>query len=243
MRIRMYGASDIGRVRKANQDSYYCNDQLGIAIVADGIGGRKGGEIASALAVEGMKKSFVECETLRHEEVTPFLTTSVDAINQGIINYGLNSPEVKGLGTTMNCLLFVGETIYVAHIGDSRTYLYSRNHLWQLTLDHNIEVYMKRGWLQPESVDGSTKPGALVRALGLSTQCEVDVYEKQLQPGELFITCSDGLSGMVTDAKILSIVHENRNRAEVIPKLLISEANRNGGKDNITVVVSEVLKD
>lgn len=243
MRIRMFGATDVGRVRKNNQDSMLFDERLGLAIVADGIGGRKGGEVASKLAVEGIKNAFLEIDTLRHEEITPFLTVSGDKINQTIINKGLQSPEVRGLGTTMNCLLFVGETLYIAHIGDSRTYLYFKNNLWQMTLDHNIDVYVKRGWLPPATLDGESKPGALVRALGLSPQCEIDIYEKALAPGEIFLTCSDGLTSMVSDQRILQIIHENRHRVEAIAKLLVSEANRNGGKDNTTVIVSEVLKD
>lgn len=239
----MFGASDVGRVRKANQDSFYFNDQLGIAVVADGIGGRKGGEVASALAVEGMKKAFLEIDTLRHEDVTPFMTASADTINQTILTRGNQQQEIRGLGTTMNCLLFVGENLYLSHIGDSRTYLYFKSHLWQLTLDHNIDVYVKRGWLPPAAVESNAKSGALVRAMGLSLQCEIDIYEKEVKPGEIYITCSDGLSGMVSDQKILSIINENRHRVEALPKILIAEANRNGGRDNITVVVSEVLKD
>lgn len=239
----MFGASDVGRVRKANQDSFYFNDQLGIAVVADGIGGRKGGEVASALAVEGMKNAFIEIETLRHEDVAPFMTASADTINQTILARGNQQQDIRGLGTTMNSLLFVGENLYISHIGDSRTYLYYKGHLWQLTLDHNIEVYVKRGWLPPEAVDSNAKAGALVRAMGLSLQCEIDIYEKEVKAGEVYLTCSDGLSSMVSDQRILAIIHENRHRVEVLPKLLIAEANRNGGKDNVTVVIAEVLKD
>jgi protein phosphatase len=241
MRVRMYGKSDIGRVRKKNQDSYYIDANLGLAVVADGIGGRVGGEVASKMAVDGMKKALIEIEALRHEEIAPFLIAGVDSVNQQIVTRGQN-PETLGMGTTLNCLLFVGDRVYIAHVGDSRTYLYYKGNLWQLTLDHNIKVYAERGWLPKDSVSDTTKSGALVRALGLSEQCEVDIYDKELRPGEFLLTCSDGLTGMVSDRRITTLIREHESNPENIPGVLIQEANRNGGKDNITVVISQVTE-
>jgi len=243
MQIRMYGSTDVGRVRKNNQDDLYFNASQGMVIVADGIGGRKGGEVASALAVEGMRKAFLECESLRHEEITPFLASSVDKVNQSILAKGRSDLQVAGLGTTMNCLLFVGDKIYIAHLGDSRTYLYYKGNLWQLTLDHSVEVYVGRGWLPQEAITNGGRPTALVRSLGLSEQCEVDIYEKTIRPGEVYITCSDGLTGMVKDKKIASVIRDNSHRLDAVPRLLVAEANRKGGRDNITVVISAVVAD
>lgn len=238
----MYGRTDVGLLRKMNQDCHYFNADQGIAVVCDGIGGRKGGEVASSIAVKGMTKAFLNCDSLRQEEISPFLTSAVDKVNQQILNKGKIDASIEGMGTTLNCLLFVGDSLYIAHIGDSRTYLYYKGHFWQLTLDHNMEVYVERGWLPKESLLGSSKPGALVRALGLGGQVEVDIYEKVLRPGEIILTCSDGLTSMVSDRKICSLIRENENRLDVLPKILISEANKNGGRDNTTVVITEVVK-
>jgi protein phosphatase len=240
MQIRMAGASDIGRVRKNNQDSFYYDAAHGLAIVADGIGGRKGGEIASKMAVEGMRDAYLQTEMLRHEEITPFIGTAVDKVNLSIVEAGEKDLDIKGMGTTMNFLLFVSDRVYVAHVGDSRTYLYYQDHLWQLTLDHNIETFVARGWMNRDQIVPGTRDAALVRSMGLTTRCEVDIYDLKLRTGEIFITCSDGLSGMVDDKKILQIVRENSDNITRLPKILIDEANRNGGKDNVTVVVSQV---
>jgi PPM family protein phosphatase len=237
----MYSKTDIGRVRKKNQDSFLANAQMGLAIVADGIGGRKGGEVASKLAVDGIKNLFLEVNALRPDEIAPFLASSVDKVNQEIFIRG-QSGETAGMGTTLNALLFAGDQLHIAHIGDSRTYLYFKGNLWQMTLDHNLKVYGERGWIPKEIVESSNKSGALVRALGLSNQCEVDIYEKQIRPGEIFLSCSDGLTGMVSDQKITSIIRENEGALERVPSLLIHEANKNGGKDNITVVLSQVAE-
>lgn len=240
MQIRMAGASDIGRVRKNNQDSFYYDAAHGLAIVADGIGGRKGGEIASKMAVEGMRDAYLQTDLLRHEEITPFIGTSVDKVNQSIMQHGEKDPDVKGMGTTLNFLLFVSDRVHIAHVGDSRTYLYYKDNLWQLTLDHNIETFIARGWMTRDQVLPGTRDGALVRSVGLTERCEVDIYDLKLQTGEIFITCSDGLSGMVEDKRILQLVKENEGNISRLPKVLVDEANKNGGKDNVTVVISQV---
>lgn len=242
MRIEIYGNTNIGRSRKNNQDSIYVSPEHGLVIVADGIGGRRGGEVASEMAVSGMKNAYLSCESLRHEEVSPFLIKSIDEVNQAIINHGKAHPELDGMATTLNCILYVGEKAYICHLGDSRTYLYYKGQMWQLTFDHNIENYVERGWLPDETLMNNSKPGALVRALGLAEECDVDIYEINLKPGEILLTCSDGLTGMVSDHEIRKMIKANAHQISVLPNLLIEAANRNGGADNITVAISGVFK-
>ncbi len=241
MRIKMYGDSNIGKVRSINQDSFYYNELHGIAICADGIGGRPGGEVASATAVERVRQAFLDCKTIRADEVPKFLIRSIDKANRDIIKRGEAEDRYKGMGTTINVLLFLNENLYIAHIGDSRTYLFNRDHLWQLTVDHSIEVYVDKGWIPEEALTSASKPSALVRALGLAQQCEPDIYQCKLAAGEIFLTCSDGLTAMVPDHRIRELIKNNLHRMTEIPMLLIDEANRGGGKDNITVIISEVL--
>ena len=241
MRIKMSGSTHVGRVRKNNQDSFYFDSTHGIAIVADGIGGRKGGEVASQMAVAGMKDEFIKADCLRTEEINPFLSSTVDRVNQGIIERGELDPSIKGMGTTLNFLLFVADKLHIAHLGDSRTYLYDRGHLWQLTLDHNIETFIERGWMKQSDIAPNTQEGDLVRSMGLAGRCEADLYEIKLRSGQIFLTCSDGLTGMVSDRKISEIITQNANNISKLPKVLIDAANQNGGKDNITVVVSQVV--
>jgi protein phosphatase len=242
VRVRIFGATDVGRVRKINQDSYYINAEQGIAIVADGIGGRKGGEIASSMAVKGIYSEFLKRQNMKESDVPPFLIATIDKVNSQILEKGQDDEAIEGMGTTLNALVFLGDNLYIAHVGDSRTYLYYRNHIWQLTLDHNMEVYIERGWLSKETLGKAARPNALVRALGLTPKCEVDVYEKVVRPHEIYLTCSDGLTGMVSDKKIKSLIREYENKLHALPERLVEEANKGGGKDNITVVISEVLR-
>lgn len=241
VRIRMYGETDVGRVRSKNQDSYFFNSDHGIAICADGIGGRPTGEVASRTAVETIRKRFVEAKKLSSETASGFIIAAIDKANSAIQAVGERSPESQGMGTTVNVLLFLGEQMYIGHVGDSRSYLYYEDHLWQLTVDHSIEVYVQKGWFPQEVLQSASKPGALVRALGLTERCEADVYERRIKPGEIILTCSDGLSGMVPDHRIKEIIFQNRGQPELLPAKLVAEANRAGGKDNITVIVTEVL--
>jgi len=240
MRIRMAGATDIGRKRKGNQDSIFFDESLGLGVVADGIGGRKGGEIASSIAVNSMKKAFQGVDMIRHGEVNSFLVTSIDELNTDILARGQLEPEIEGMGTTMNCLAFVGDRLHLAHIGDSRTYLVQDEQIFQLTIDHNVGTFAARGWLRAEQVLPGAKDEALVKALGLGPRCEADIYEMPLRPGQLFITCSDGLSGMLSDQEIANIVRKNTQNVDALPGLLIAAANAAGGRDNITVLVTEV---
>jgi PPM family protein phosphatase len=239
VRIDMYGASDVGRVRKNNQDAFYCNATQGIAVVADGIGGRKGGEVASRMAVDGMRKAFLACDSLRHDEIANFLASTVDQINQDII-YAGEQRGLSGMGTTMECVMFVGDKIHIAHVGDSRTLLVYKSQLWQLTIDHNLKNFIDRGWIVRSEIGPKMREEALVKSLGLAPRCEIDIYNKQIREGELYVTCSDGLTSMVDHRKIAQLVTENVHQPEVIPELLIAKANQAGGRDNTTVVVTRI---
>lgn len=240
MQVRMVGATDVGRRRKSNQDSLYYDEPAGFGIVADGIGGRNGGEIASSMAVNGLRKAFMNSDRIRHEEINPFLTSSIDKMNLEILERGRREQEIAGMGTTLNCLMFVGDKLHLAHVGDSRTYLYYKKHLFQLTLDHNVGNFLERGWLPRTAVQPGAKEGALVRAMGLGERVDVDIYEIPLKSGQVFLTCSDGLSGMIEDRKTAQLITENLDQFEKLPKLLIDAANAAGGKDNITVLLSHV---
>ncbi len=240
----MVGASDLGRQRKTNQDSLFYDEVQGFAVVADGIGGRKGGETASGLVVSGLKSAFMESDKIKHDEIRPFLTAAIDRINRNIIEKGNADESLSGMGTTMDCLMFVGDKLHVAHIGDSRTYLYYDKHLWQLTLDHNVQNFVERGWLPQTSIQAGAKKTALTRAMGLSDHLDVDLYRIKLKKGQLFLTCSDGLTGMVDDLTIAATLNRHfPERFDKLTDLLITKANKNGGRDNITVLLSYVEKE
>lgn len=241
MQIRMAGVTHIGRRRKNNQDSLFFDEGHGIGVVADGIGGRKGGEIASTLVVEGIREAFLGSEVIRHEEVAPFLAAAVDTVNANVFAFGRENLEYAGLGSTMECIFFSGDMVYIAHVGDSRTYLYENGHLFQLTLDHNVENFVERGLVQRESLsDPSVRGAALVKAVGLQPRCEMDICRIKRRPGQVYISCSDGLTSMLSDKEVAAMLETHSGNLQKASEILLDAANTAGGRDNITVLLARV---
>lgn len=240
MDIDIYGATDIGKVRKINQDSFDFNVDGRYLVVCDGIGGRKSGDVASQLCVEGLSKALEKVDGIGKNDIPNYLSSSVDIVNKNVVHKGDSSDELEGMSTTLNAIYFSDDRAYIAHLGDSRTYLYYDDHLWQLTFDHNVKNYVEKGWLSKDILVKNNKPDALVRAIGLAENCEVDLYEIDLKKDFILITCSDGLTGMVEDRTIKDIIGRYTEKLHVLPGRLIREANNNGGVDNITVVVTKV---
>jgi protein phosphatase len=237
----MAGVTHVGRRRKNNQDSLFFDEGHGIGVVADGIGGRKGGEIASTLVVEGVRDVFLGSDVIRHEEVTPFLTSAVDKVNANVFGFGRANPGYAGLGSTLECIFFSGDMVYVAHVGDSRTYLFENDHFFQLTLDHNVENFVDRGLVNRDSLaDPRIRGSALVKAIGLQSRCETDICRIKRRPGQIYLSCSDGLTTMVTDKEITAIVSANAANLQKAATELLDAANAAGGRDNITVLLARV---
>ena len=168
MDIDIYGATDIGKVRKVNQDSFNFNNESRFLVVCDGIGGRKSGDVASKMVTDGLGSSFAKIKNINASEIPNFLSSAVDVVNKNVFAKGGTSSELEGMATTLNAIDFSDQKAHIAHLGDSRTYLYYKNNLWQLTFDHNVKNYVEKGWLSKEALQKNSKPDALVRAIGLS---------------------------------------------------------------------------
>lgn len=233
----MTAASELGRVRKNNEDAIYYDEKLGLGIVCDGVGGREGGEVASNLACEIMKKEIAQWQE-KTEEPTAFLRMAIKKTNKAILAKGKGT-ELEGMGTTIECLLFHKDRLYIAHVGDSRTYFYYKKNLWQLTIDHNVQTLVEYGDLPIEMLKLSG-PGALVKALGLSDDVEPDIYSFKLQSGQIFIAATDGLFNMISDKQIVNLVEKNIDHDTNIVKTLIDHACKSGGVDNISILVSRI---
>lgn len=237
----MAGVTHVGRRRKSNQDSLFFDEGHGIGVVADGIGGRKGGDVASTLVVEGMRDVFIAADVIRHDEIVTFLTAAVDKVNLSVFGYGVSNTDFAGLGSTMECVFFSGENVYIAHVGDSRTYLYQDGSLFQLTIDHNVQNFVERGLVPRESLsDPNIRGAALVKAVGLQSRCEIDICQIKRRPGQIYMACSDGLTSMISDQHIVRILDKYADDLTVAAAKLQDAANEAGGKDNITVLLAKV---
>ena len=240
--MRIYSATDVGQKRKMNQDYVFVSQEPvgnlpNLFAVADGMGGHNAGDYASAHAVQTLVSQiqadadFNPIKVIRH---------AIEAANTEIIDQAQRDEGLRGMGTTMVVATIVGNYAYVANVGDSRLYLI-RDHIRQITRDHSLVGEMVRaGELSPEQARNHPNKNIITRAVGAGQKLEIDFFDEDLRKGDILLLCSDGLSNMVEDEEIEKIIKSGRE----LPKTamdLIERANRNGGKDNIAVVLAQPL--
>lgn len=252
MRVVASGLTDVGLQREHNEDSYILVPQHDLFVVADGMGGHQAGDVASKLATQAMVEFF---ETMATEDVTwPFqfdptlsedenrLVTGVRLANRQIVDLGSRSADHHGMGTTIVAVLFSPRRgkLYVAHVGDSRAYRIRAGVIEQITRDHSLinETLLARPDMSEEQLSELPK-NVITRALGMQENVAIDLGQFETQRGDLFLLCSDGLSGMVDDEELRDIVTSTDDLGEATHKL-INAANEHGGEDNITAVLLRV---
>lgn len=225
--MKMYGATDIGLVRETNQDNFYIDKSVKWAVVADGMGGHNGGETASSLAVEEIKKSMAQGVGLKE---------SISNANTLVYRTSVENPELSGMGTTVVLCEILGGRVNVAHVGDSRAYLYRDGKLKQITKDHSIvQQLIDSGTITEEQALYHPQRNLITRAVGTEKNILVDYETLEIFENDYILICSDGLSSYVEESKIVNII-ENTKSGETVEKL-IEAANNSGGKDNVTVVL------
>jgi protein phosphatase len=224
---RWAGASDPGRRRRRNEDSYVLQPPL--FAVADGMGGAQAGEVASRLAAAAVKDGAGDVEGL------------VQEANRRVHQRSVEDPSASGMGTTLTVASVENGRVLIGHVGDSRAYLVRDGGLEQLTEDHSlVGELMRSGKLSAEEAEQHPQRSMITRALGTDPDVDVDLFPVEPQPGDLFLLCSDGLTTMVGDREILKLVEEKRDDLQALVKALIKAANKGGGEDNITVVAFEI---
>ena len=236
-----FGKTDIGMVRSMNQDSIFFSDKKignlpNLYIVADGMGGHKAGDYASAHAVSWFVDYAKECS---YENPITIMKTGIAKVNDMLLQMSNEHSELKGMGTTFVAAVMIDDKMYVANIGDSRLYVIGQEDTRQITLDHSlVEELIRTGQLDRRKVRFHPEKNIITRALGTGKEAVPDFFEVELQPGEKVLLCSDGLTNMVEDDEIGSIVMRQQF-VDRICEQLIDRANYYGGKDNIGVVVIE----
>ena len=232
-----WGQTDVGLKRETNQDNFLVDLDLGLFVVADGMGGHRGGEVASALAVQAARE--VVTQSFEKESgVSPrdLLSRVYREANHRIFELSQSQIELKGMGTTMVSCLSRDSSLYFGNVGDSRVYLCREGQLWQLTEDHSL-IYeqIRAGHLKEAEASQLVAKNIITRSVGFEPDVVCDVVVRKMQLGELYLLCSDGLSGLVDDKRICQIM--TATPPEQITTALISEAKKNGGDDNVTVVI------
>ncbi|HSP77735.1 MAG TPA: Stp1/IreP family PP2C-type Ser/Thr phosphatase [Myxococcaceae bacterium] len=249
MRIEVAGHTHVGMKRNHNEDNFLVLPDENLCCVADGMGGHSSGEIASKIAVEELAEFFRM--TSRDQDSTwPYkmdksrnydenrLATGIKLANKSIYDKASSDLKYKGMGTTIVSLHFTNGTAYVGHVGDSRVYFFRQGVLKQLTEDHSLlNDYLKAKKLTPEEIENFPHKNVIVRALGMKETVVVDVGRVEPQQGDVFLLCSDGLSGMVSDQQMQELLTRTPELEKACMQL-IDMANAAGGNDNVTCVLA-----
>ena len=252
-KIEIFGLTDVGLVRDHNEDSIGDNPDLGLVVLADGMGGHRGGEVASAITVSTILEILADkLNNIKPgdiDEASGYSLQSVavhDAINRANENVFTSSHEnsqYRGMGTTVVVLLIYDDRFTVAHVGDSRLYRYRDGELEQITNDHSLmQELIDRGFYSAEQAENSLNRNLVTRAVGIEESVEIDVLEDAAHSGDIYLLCSDGLTDMVEDDVIKNTIIDNNEDLEKIAAELIRLANVSGGKDNISAILARPVK-
>ena len=237
-----------GRVRTNNEDAIAIDSRLGVVVLADGMGGYQAGEVASGMASVLIKDDMVSwlkqtATPPRTVDVRQALGRSVSEANLAIFTRGLTRPECRGMGTTVVAAIFGRDVLVLGHVGDSRAYRLRDGQLTQLTKDHSVlQEEIDAGLVTPEQALVATHKNLVTRALGVDPGVVLDLIEVAVQPDDLYLLCSDGLTDLVHDpqiAQILQTPHTLQNKADQ----LVDAANEQGGRDNISVVLIQAAQE
>lgn len=251
-KMQCVGLTDTGKVREHNEDTIAFDPDIGLLVLADGMGGYNAGEVASGIAVKtivNLVRESVEREDMTVVDTSTGLARSSvilrDAIaraNKIIYQTARTQPQCEGMGTTVVAALFYDNRISIAHVGDSRLYRLRSNKFEQVTADHSLlQELVDRGFYSPEEAQRAANKNYVTRALGVEQNVDVELQEEIVQKGDHYMLCSDGLSDMVEDGDIHLTVNTFNDNLETVAKQLIQLANDNGGRDNISVVMAQVL--
>jgi serine/threonine protein phosphatase PrpC len=254
LNFKVHGQSDVGKKRQNNEDNFGIDKELGLFIVADGMGGHAAGEVASRMAIElvmdyirrtvGSDEPYLTGFNTKYSRAGNRLCSAVILANQVISDSAASRPEWQGMGTTL-VAAWLGDPdhsrLSIAHVGDSRAYLLRHGQFRQLTTDHSlVEEQIKEGLLTREEAQNSLNRNMITRALGYRERVVPDIIEPKLEPGDKLLLCSDGLTTMLSDQEIQQIVMLNANLATA-SRQLINGANDKGGRDNITLIMASFL--
>jgi len=251
-RLRFVGLSDTGKVREHNEDTIAFDADIGLLVLADGMGGYNAGEVASGIAVKTIV-NLVREQVEREDMNTPdresglsrpsiILRDAIHRANKIIYQTARTQPQCEGMGTTVVAALFFDNKITIAHVGDSRLYRQRSDKLEQVTMDHSLlQELVDRGFYSAEEAQRAANKNYVTRALGVEPNVEVEIQEVAVHKGDAYMLCSDGLSDMVEDEDIHLTINTFGDNLDTVAKQLIQLANDNGGRDNVSVVMAHVI--
>jgi serine/threonine protein phosphatase PrpC len=249
--LYMAGVTDTGHKREHNEDYLAWDDDHGLAILADGMGGHNAGDVASRLCVMSLQENLLQAldeegappsaepEAMSH--YASLVQESMEKANALIYETAEKDPTCKGMGTTVVLVLFYDGKAVVAHVGDSRVYRLHKNHLEAVTADHSlVRELLAQGTISPEEAEENPFAHVITRAVGVRPEVEAEIQELDVAAGDVFLLCSDGLTDMVEDAAIEETLKATQGNWQRAAQRLVDLANQAGGKDNISVLIAAV---
>lgn len=253
-KIEVICQTDVGRVRDHNEDYVSSDDRLGLAVLADGMGGLNAGEVASSMTVHLLMdelRAYVDGESdIEHELVgnglplrAQVVHRAIEKANSSVFHVSQTQPHCEGMGTTIIAAMFYDNKVAIGHIGDSRVYRFRDNKLKQVTKDHSfVQELIDKGLYTKDEARASSKKNVVTRALGVAPQVEPEVHEHKVKQGDVYLMCSDGLTDLVGDSDIEKSFQQLGANLSVTAGHLVEVANASGGKDNISVVLIRINK-
>lgn len=252
-KILMHGQTDTGLVRDHNEDAIIYDENIALAILADGMGGHRGGEMASAITVstvlEFIFEKYKDIKAGDTDEATGYSAESllvheaVTQANKNVHDSSEANAQYRGMGTTVVVLMFYDNRFTVAHVGDSRLYRLRDGELEQITRDHSLmQELIDRGFYTPEQARNSLNKNLVTRAVGIDSKVQIDIQEDIAMVDDIYLLCSDGVNDMIEDHQIKSVIIENADNLENAATEIVRLANQHGGKDNISALLAKPIK-
>lgn len=238
--MKAHAITDTGKKRKINEDSFHCDPEKGIFIVADGMGGHLAGEEASRIAVKTISKFFSNSS----HNIEQIIEKSINTSNSIIFSKSEIDSKYKGMGTTVTICIFKNNSIFVGHVGDSRLYRFRKHELEMLTEDHSkVWEFYKMGIISKEEIRTHPYKSIITRGVGIKNEVSSDIFIiNDVMPEDVYLICSDGLTDMVQDNTIREVLDQNDSSIKDRLQYLVGLANQYGGKDNITAILFELEK-
>jgi protein phosphatase len=250
-KISSVALSDTGKVREHNEDAIAAETEIGLFVLADGMGGYNAGEVASGIAVKTIMN--LVRDALAREDLTAndpetglarpsiILRDAIHRANNIIYHTSKTQPQCEGMGTTVVACLFHDNRVSIAHVGDSRLYRLRDNRFEQLTLDHSLlQELVDRGFYSQQEAQRASNKNYVTRALGVEETVQVEINEESVHPRDYYVLCSDGLSDMLEDEDIHLTINTFSDNLDIVAKQLIKLSNDNGGRDNISVIMARI---
>jgi protein phosphatase len=252
-KLLLHGKTDVGLMRDHNEDAIGCDENIGLAVLADGMGGHRGGEMASAITVSTVLESVTEkIKKIKPGEADEETGYSLESLavheavalaNKNVHDSSEANAQYRGMGTTVVVTLFYDDRFTVAHVGDSRLYRLRDAELEQITRDHSLmQELIDRGFYTPEQARNSLNKNLVTRAIGIDKNVQIDVQEDIAMVDDIYLLCSDGVTDMIEDELIKTAMLDNKDDLEKAASEIIRLANEHGGKDNISALLVKPIK-